>query len=127
MVKFIRCVSLMYFFSTIKHIVIYMLIVDGLLRYFKQNSCDGGLPNPTGPLPVFHHRLSSYVQTLMSKLSSIKNPHDMHINNSLSNISIHMCYVNIHCMERYQLEMAFAPECLPPIAMGNRLQMSNSI
>ena len=35
------------------HIVIDVLIVYGLLRYFKQKSYDGGLPNPTGLLPVF--------------------------------------------------------------------------
>ena len=34
------------------HVVVYLLIVYGLVRYFKQNSRDGGLLNPTGPLPV---------------------------------------------------------------------------
>ena len=32
--------------------VIYLLIVYGLLRYFKRNSRDSGLLNPTGPLPI---------------------------------------------------------------------------
>ena len=39
------------------HVVIYLLIPYGLLGYFKQNSCDGNLPNFTGPLPVFHQVL----------------------------------------------------------------------
>ena len=66
------------------HIVIYLLILHGLLRYFKRNLCDGGLPNPTGRLPVLHHR-PSYTQTAKSKLSLIKNPRDMHVHYSLSN------------------------------------------
>ena len=66
-------------------IVIDVLIGYGLLRYFKQNSYDGGLPNPTGPLPVFHHR-PSYVYKGKSKWSLIKDPHDIHVHNSLSNI-----------------------------------------
>ena len=77
------------------NVVIYLLIVYGLLRYFKRNSCDGGLLNPTEPLPVFHHR-ASYAQKVKSKLSPIKNPSDRHIHNSLSNVLIHMPCVNIH-------------------------------
>ena len=117
----------MHFLAQLKHIVIYLLILDGLLRYFKQNSCYGGLPNRTGLLPVFHHRLSCYAQTALSKLSLIKNPHDMLVNSSLSNAAVHMCSANIHHVGRYQLEMAFAHACLPSIAMGNRLQRSNCI
>ena len=44
------------------HVVVYLLIVYGSLRYFKRNSRDGGLRNPTGPLPVFYHRPASYAQ-----------------------------------------------------------------
>ena len=57
-------------------LVIYMLIVYGLLRYFKGNTHDSGLLNPTSPLPVFHHR-PSYAQ----KQSPCK---------LLSNVVIHM-------------------------------------
>ena len=39
------------------HIVMYLFIVHGLLRYFKKNLHDGSLPNPTGPLPVLHHSI----------------------------------------------------------------------
>ena len=57
--------------------------------YFKQNSCDGGVPNPTGSLPVFHQR-PSYAQKVKYKLNPIKNPSDMHVHNSFSNLAIHM-------------------------------------
>ena len=70
------------------HVVIYLLIVYGWLRYFKQNLRDGSLPNPTGPLPVFHHS-ASYMQKAKSKLNLINNPCDMHVHNSLSNVVIH--------------------------------------
>ena len=55
-----------------------------MLKYFKWNLHDGGLPNPTGPLPVFHHR-PSYMQKPKPMFSPIKNLRDMHIHNSLSN------------------------------------------
>ena len=67
-------------------------IHNGLLRYFKQNSCDGSLLNPTGPLPIFHHR-PSYTQNVKSKLSLIKNLRDWHVHNSLSNVVIFTCLV----------------------------------
>ena len=102
------------------HVVIYLLIVYGLLRYFKRNLRDSGLLNPTGPLPVFHHR-PSYAQKAQSKLSPIKNPHDRHVHNSLSNVVIHMPCVNIHRAGHYQLEIVFLRVRLPPIAMGNTL------
>ena len=76
------------------HIVIYLLIVHGLLRYFKRNSHDGDLPNPTGPLPIFPNRLS-YTHTAKSKLSSIKNPRDMRVHNSPSNVAIHMLCLHV--------------------------------
>ena len=76
--------------AQLMHVVIYLLIVYGLLRYFKQNSRDSGLLiNFTGPLPVFHHR-RSYTQKAKSKLSPIRNPRDSHVHNSLSNVAIHM-------------------------------------
>ena len=90
-----------------------------IVRYFKQNSCDGGLPDPTGPLSVFHHR-PSYAQKVKSKLSPLKNLCDMHIHNSLSNVAliidtithsgllylcIHITCVNIHRTRHYQLEI----------------------
>ena len=101
------------------HVVVYLLIVYGSLRYFKRNLHDGGLPNPTGPLPVFHH-WTSYVQNVKSKLSPIKNPRDMHIHNSLSIVAIHMPCVNIHHRGHYQLEMVFTCERLPQLqSMGN--------
>ena len=66
------------------HVVIYLSIVYGLLRYFKQTLCDGGLPDATEPLlPIFHHQ-PSYMPTAKSKDSLNKNPCDMHIYNSLS-------------------------------------------
>ena len=82
-----------------------------MLRYFERNSLDGGLLNPTGPLPVFHHR-PSYAKKAKSKLSPIKNPCDRHVHNSLSNVVIHMPYVNIHHAGHYQLEMVFLRACL---------------
>ena len=36
--------------AQLKHVVIYLLIVYGLLRYFKQNLCDGDLSNSTEPV-----------------------------------------------------------------------------
>ena len=102
------------------HVVIYLLIVYGLLRYFKQNSCDSGLLSPTGSLPVFHHR-PSYAQKAKSKLSPIKNPRDRHVHNSLSNVIIHMPCINIHRPGHYQLEMVFLRACIPLIAMSDTL------
>ena len=34
-----------------------------IAEIFQAKSCDGGLPNPTEPLPVFHHT-PSYVQQI---------------------------------------------------------------
>ena len=86
---------------------------------FKQNSCDGGLPNPTGPLSIFHHRPSyPVVQTAKSKFNPIKNPHDMQIHKSLKHSHSHI-YINMHHAGHYQLEMAFEHVHLPPSAMGN--------
>ena len=45
------------------------------------------MPNLTGPLPIFRNR-PSYAHTTKSKLSSINNPHDMHVHNNLSNVAI---------------------------------------
>ena len=81
------------------HVAIYLLIVYGLLRYFKRNSHDSGMLNPTGPLSVFHHR-PSYAQKAKFKPSPIKNSHDRHVHNSFSNVVIHMPCVNIHCVGR---------------------------
>ena len=86
------------------HVVVYLLIVYGLLRYFKQNSCDGGLLNPTGPLSIFHHR-PSYAEKVKFKLTQVHC--DRYVHNSLSNVVIHMPCVNIHCAGHYQLEMVF--------------------
>ena len=77
------------------HVVVYLLIVYGLLRYFKRNLRDGSLHYPTGLLFIFHHR-PSYVQKAQSKLSPIKNPCDKYVHNSLSYVVIHMHCVNIH-------------------------------
>ena len=76
------------------HVVIYLLTVHGLLRYFKQNSHDGDLPNPTGPLPIFHNR-PFYTHATKSKLSLIKNPRDMCVHNSLSNVAIHILCLHV--------------------------------
>ena len=51
----------------------------------------------------------------------------MHIHNSLSNVAIHISYINLHCAGRYQLEMVFMRARLPPIAMGNTLHKSDCI
>ena len=72
------------------HVVIYLLIVYGLLRYFRRNSCDSGLFNPSGPLPVSHHR-PSCAQKAKSKLSPIKNPHYRYVHNSLSQMQSFTC------------------------------------
>ena len=44
------------------------------------------------PLQVI---LQAYVQKVKSKLSLIKNPHNMHVHNSLSKVAIHMPCNNI--------------------------------
>ena len=87
--KFIRRVPIIAPFrlAQLIHVVVYLLIiVYGLLRYFKWNSRGGGLLNPTGPLPVFHHRSYYKAQKAKSKLSPIKNPCDRHVCNSLLNV-----------------------------------------
>ena len=118
--------SLLHFcLAQLMHIVNY-LIVHELLWYFKQNLCDGSLPNPTGPLPVLQNR-PSYEHTANSKLNSIKNPRDMHVHKSLSNVAIHMLCINMYCAGRYQLEMVFTHAHLPLIAMGNTLYRSDCI
>ena len=81
----------------------------------------GGLPNPSWPLPVFHHK-PSYAQTTKSKLSPIKNPHDMDIHNSLSNVAIHMPCTNIYRVGYCALEIVFVCVSMLPIVMGNALQ-----
>ena len=111
------------------HVVVYLLIIYGLLRYFKRNLHDGGLFNLTGTLPVFHHSGPSYAQKEKSKLSPIKNPRDRHVHNSLSNVVIHMPCFNIHRAGHYQLEMVFLQldGHLPPITIGNTLHGFNCI
>ena len=92
------CFSIAHFrLAQLIHLVIYLLIVHGFLRYFKQNLCDGNLPNPTGLLPIFHDK-PSYMHTAKSRLSLIKNSRDIHayIHNYLSNVAIHMPCVNMH-------------------------------
>ena len=81
----------------------------------------GGSANPSRPLPVFHHK-PSYAQTTKSKLSPIKNPHDMDIHNSLSNVAIHMPCANIYCVGYYELEIVFVCVSMLPIVMSNILQ-----
>ena len=71
------------------------------ISLFKQNSHDGGLPKgnwATTYIPlqamcpmILHSKAKSNC-----KLSSIKNPRDMHKHNSLSNVAIHMPFVKIH-------------------------------
>ena len=82
--------------AQLTHVVVYLLIVYGLLRYFKRNSWDGSLLNPTGLLLIFPHHTPSYAEKVKSKLSPIKNSRDRHVHNSLSNVVIHMPCVNIH-------------------------------
>ena len=104
------------------HIVIYLIVYNnGLIRYFKQNLLDGGLTNLTESLSV------SYAHKVKSKLSLIKNPYDMHVHNSLSNVPFRIPCINTHCAEIYQLEMVFAHVYLSPIAMGNTLHRSDCI
>ena len=91
------------------HVIIYLLIAYGRKLH------DGGLPNPTGPLPILHHR-PSCMQIAKSKAQTNENPCGMHIHNSLSNVAIHMPCVNMHLTGHYQLEMVFV---LPTIPMGD--------
>ena len=51
----------------------------------------------------------------------------MHKHNSLSNVAIHMPWINIHHAGSYLLEMVFALARMPPIAMGNTLHGSDYI
>ena len=88
------------------YVVFYLLIVYGLLRYLKQNSCDRGLLNPTGPLPVIPSQAILRAKA-KSKFSPIKNLRDRHVHNSLLSVVIHMPCVNIHRAGDYQLEMVF--------------------
>ena len=50
-------------------VVIYLLIVYELLRYFKRYSHDSGLLNPTEPLPVFH--LTGHLTCNISKVRNV--------------------------------------------------------
>ena len=45
------------------------------------------------------------MHTVKSRLSLIKNPHDMYVHNSLSNVAVHMACVNKYRARHYQLEM----------------------
>ena len=67
-------------------------------------------------LPILHHSPSN-AQKVKSKLSPIKNPRDMHVNNSLPNVATHMLYVNIYHAGCYQLEIVLA-YVLISITMG---------
>ena len=90
------------------YVVIYLLIVYRILRYFKRNSGDGGLLNPTGPLSVFRPSqaiLCAAKNEVQAQRTPIKNPRDRHVHNSLSNVVIHMPCINIHRAGHYQLEM----------------------
>ena len=98
--------------------LIYIVIYVNHTWNFKENLQNGDLPNlTTGPLSIFYHR-PAYMQNAKSKLSLIKNSHDMHIHNSLSNVAIHMPCINIHDAGRYQLEIVFTCAHLPLIAVG---------
>ena len=61
------------------------------------------------------------------QLSPIKNPRDMNVHNSLSNVAIHMPCIYIHLAGCYQLKMVFVNARLPPIAVGNTLHGSDCI
>ena len=80
------------------------------------------LSNPTGQLPVIHHK-ASHLTSREVQAQSDKNPCDMHMHvpNSPSNIAIHMPCVDMHCAGHYQLEMVFTCVHLPPIAMDSTL------
>ena len=108
------------------YIVVYLIIAYGLLRHFKQNSCDGRLPNPSRPLPLYSIK-GHLTQKVTSKLSPIKNPHNLHVHNSLSNVAIHMPCVTIHHAGHYQLEVVFVHAHLSLIVMGDTLYKSDCI
>ena len=101
--------------AQLMHAVMYLLIVYGLLRYFKWNLCHGSLPNPTGPLPVVHHSILRTKGVIQARSSKESMWYALH--NSLSNVAfpraIHMPCINIHHAGRYQLEIAFVHACLP--------------
>ena len=91
------------------HVVIYLLIVaTWIVEIFwvKFAWRVGGLSNPSGPLPIFHHT-PSYAQTTKSKLGPSKNPNDMHIHDSLWNVATHMPCAKIHRIRHYRLEIVF--------------------
>ena len=90
----------MCFIITPFNAVIYLLIVYGLLRYFKQNQHNDGLFKPTGPLSIFHHK-PSWHEKAKFKLSLIKNPRDVLAHNSLSKVAITMPCITIHCAGHY--------------------------
>ena len=46
-----------------------------------------------------------------------KNPQDMDVHNSLTNVAIHIPCVNIYRAEQYQLAIFFTHARIPPIAM----------
>ena len=72
--------------AQLMHVVVYLLIVCGLLRYFKKNR-DGSLIL-LGHYPYSITGRPSYMQKVKSKVSLIKNPRDRHVHNSLSNVVI---------------------------------------
>ena len=97
------------------HAVMNLLIVYGLLRYFKWNLCVGSLPNPTGALPVFHHSILCAKSVIQAQSGKESTWYALH--NSLSNVTfpwaMHMPCINNHHAGHYQLEMVFVHACLP--------------
>ena len=71
------------------------------MKYFKRNLCDGGLLNPTEPIPCIP---SQAILHAKPKLSPIKNPRDIHIHSSLLNVVIHMPRINISMHTNFNLK-----------------------
>ena len=114
--KFITHVSLLHFLlgkiNTHSDVFVYCIWIAEILQ---ANLCDGSFPNPTGPLPVFHHsilRAKSKVQAQSDEESTWYT-----FMQSLSNVAIswaiHMPCINIHHAGHYQLEMVLMRANLP--------------
>ena len=72
----------------------------------------------TTHIPSQHLHRPSYMQKAKSKFSPMKNPGDIRLYNSLSNVAIPWaiympCINRIDCAGHYQLEMVFVCVCLP--------------
>ena len=75
------------------------------------NTCSDLFVNCIEIAEIFQAKFVSYSitghLTCKKQSPSLKNTRDMHIHKSLSNVTIHTHYINIHHTGHYQSEMGF--------------------